>query len=95
MKRLLTAVAISIACRQRKRRRAGRRNEAATSFKKCGPCHDSTGPTAKNKGWSVLNGLNDGRKSERWLPILIPARTRIPASCEAWGQISISSAEAT
>jgi cytochrome c len=33
----------------------------ATSFKKCGPCHD-VGPTAKNKVGPVLNGL-DGRKS--------------------------------
>jgi cytochrome c len=33
----------------------------ATSFKKCGPCHD-VGPTAKNKLGPQLNGL-DGRKT--------------------------------
>ena len=59
MKGLLTAIAIlilSVAA-------AGAQDIAAgaTSFKKCGPCHD-VGSTAKNKVGPSLNGL-DGRKS--------------------------------
>jgi cytochrome c len=59
MKRLLTAVAISIVSVSG----ADAQDVAAgaTSFKKCGACHD-VGPTAKNKVGPVLNGL-DGRKS--------------------------------
>ena len=59
MKRLLTAVAISIASAGG----AGAQDvtAGATSFKKCAPCHD-VGPTAKNKVGPLLNGL-DGRKS--------------------------------
>jgi cytochrome c len=59
MKRLLTAVAISVAA-------AGGAaaqdvTAGATVFKKCVTCHD-VGPTAKNKVGPVLNGI-DGRKS--------------------------------
>jgi cytochrome c len=59
MKRLLTALAISIVSVSG----AAAQDVAAgaTSFKKCGPCHD-VGPTAKNKVGPLLNGL-DGRKS--------------------------------
>ena len=59
MKRLLTAVAISIVSAGG----AGAQDVAAgaTSFKKCAACHD-VGPTAKNKVGPLLNGL-DGRKS--------------------------------
>lgn len=59
MKRLLTALAISIVSISG----AAAQDVAAgaTSFKKCGPCHD-VGPTAKNKVGPLLNGL-DGRKS--------------------------------
>lgn len=59
MKRLLTAVAISIVTASG----AGAQDVAAgaTSFKKCAACHD-VGPTAKNKVGPLLNGL-DGRKS--------------------------------
>ncbi|MGB8400048.1 c-type cytochrome [Bradyrhizobium sp.] len=59
MKRLLTAVAISIVSVGG----AGAQDVAAgaTSFKKCAACHD-VGPTAKNKVGPLLNGL-DGRKS--------------------------------
>jgi cytochrome c len=59
MKRLLTAVAISIVSASA----AGAQDVAAgaTSFKKCAACHD-VGPTAKNKVGPALNGL-DGRKS--------------------------------
>ena len=58
MKRLLTAVAFSIVSISG----ADAQDVAAgaTSFKKCGPCHD-VGLTAKNKVGPVLNGL-DGRK---------------------------------
>ena len=59
MKRMITAVAISVAW-------AGSAvaqdvAAGATSYKKCAACHD-VGPTAKNKVGPVLNGL-DGRKS--------------------------------
>ena len=59
MKGLLTVIAISILSVTA----AGAQDIAAgaTSFKKCGPCHD-VGPTAKNKVGPSLNGL-DGRKS--------------------------------
>jgi len=59
MKRILVAAAVSIVTAGA----AGAQDMAAgaTSFKKCGPCHD-VGPTAKNKVGPVLNGL-DGRKS--------------------------------
>jgi cytochrome c len=59
MKRQLTALAISIVSMSG----AAAQDVAAgaTSFKKCGPCHD-VGPTAKNKVGPLLNGL-DGRKS--------------------------------
>ena len=59
MKKLLTAVAISIVSASG----AGAQDvtAGATSFKKCVPCHD-VGPTAKNKVGPLLNGL-DGRKS--------------------------------
>ena len=59
MKGLLTAIAISILSVAA----AGAQDitAGATSFKKCGPCHD-VGPTAKNKVGPSLNGL-DGRKS--------------------------------
>jgi cytochrome c len=59
MKRLLTAVAISIVSASA----AGAQDVAAgaASFKKCAACHD-VGPTAKNKLGPILNGL-DGRKS--------------------------------
>ncbi len=59
MKRLLTAVAISMAVASG----AGAQDvtAGATVFKKCVACHD-VGPTAKNKVGPLLNGL-DGRKS--------------------------------
>ena len=59
MKRLFTAVAISIISASG----AGAQDVAAgaTSFKKCAICHD-VGTTAKNKVGPLLNGL-DGRKS--------------------------------
>jgi cytochrome c len=59
MKTILTAAAISIVSVSG----AGAQDVAAgaTSFKKCGPCHD-VGQTAKNKVGPSLNGL-DGRKS--------------------------------
>ena len=58
MKRILVAAAVSIMSVGA----AGAQDmAAATSFKKCAPCHD-VGPTAKNKVGPVLNGL-EGRKS--------------------------------
>lgn len=59
MKRMITAVAISMAWAGS----AAAQDVAAgaTAYKKCVACHD-VGPTAKNKVGPVLNGL-DGRKS--------------------------------
>jgi cytochrome c len=59
MKRIITAVAITVVSASG----AGAQDvtAGASSFKKCGPCHD-VGPTAKNKVGPLLNGL-DGRKS--------------------------------
>ena len=59
MKRMITAFAITVLSAGA----AGAQDVAAgaTSFKKCGACHD-VGPTAKNKVGPVLNGI-DGRKS--------------------------------
>lgn len=59
MKRLLTAVAISVAAASGAA--AQDVTAGATAFKKCVTCHD-VGPTAKNKVGPVLNGI-DGRKS--------------------------------